>query len=545
MTLQAQLDLTGSLAQTRLELKRDGVPCGWVDCQYRTVDMATIAKTLANSTLHPLAHVVHTIANVMRVPDSAQRVLAALPRVLVAAHPRLKGQKVRTIMESFLKEVDGLAYDAVDKVVMKRLAPLSRNILTFVVECAPTCDNSMAIAIEWIKSCLVNCVRLHLTEENKSPKCELPDSPQLDETRLRSFFEAAQFEAKWLVPVDKTGTEFNDPSWSLGKCAPQRAQLGAGTYASVWRARDRCTLKLFAVKTMAVHSRATVAVTAREVEVAKRLVSFAHPCVVKHFDFIHSKDPHACSMIMEYCDGGDLKAVVRKYRRRIPYVPPDHAYAWIAQVLLGLEFLHLTVGMLIRDVKPANVVLTAKSGYAKITDFGMSKLNTTSSGTYTLHPNMPPGSPHYVAPEILKGADYDYRADLYSLAVLVWVLLTGGIISSPKDPHPPCASQFTKLEKNWEKLRDCVNEPKKNDSEALPSAEARDFILRCTDRSPGYTPVTHKDVREHSMFRIVLPPIPEHGDHGALKDWLPESLRAGERSFINSIEGSCPSSFSS
>lgn len=173
--------------------------------------------------------------------------------------------------------------------------------------------------------------------------------------------------------------------------------------------------------------------------------------------------------------------------------------------------------------KAANIILTKDTGIAKLTDFGMARLHETSTGQFTLVPNLPPGTPCYVAPEVLNGEKYDYRADLYSFGVLVWVLLTGGILSA-KDPRPPCESRFALLGKNWQLLKKSVIKPEANDAQALPSGDAKDFVLRCIDRSPGYTLLTHNDIRKHFIFR-ELPALPRYGDYGALKEWLPESLK--------------------
>merc|ERR1712176_769536 len=107
-------------------------------------------------------------------------------------------------------------------------------------------------------------------------------------------------------------------------------------------------------------------------------------------------------------------------------------------MFLALEHLHLTQPcMLVRDVKPANVVLTENQRIAKLTDFGMSRQGDYSNGTFSFSNTLPPGTPDYVAPEVVAGQPYNYSADLYSFGVLVWVLLTGGLLIHKNTPAPP------------------------------------------------------------------------------------------------------------
>jgi hypothetical protein len=101
---------------------------------------------------------------------------------------------------------------------------------------------------------------------------------------------------------------------------------------------------------------------------------------------------------------------------------------------------------------------------------------------------------------------------------------TGGILSAASDPRPPCAPRLALLGKNWEKLRESINHPRHNDAQALPNAGAKDFVLRCTDRRPNFTKMTHEDVRTHRFFSH-LPSLPDSDDRRALAMWLPESLK--------------------
>jgi len=167
--------------------------------------------------------------------------------------------------------------------------------------------------------------------------------------------------------------------------------------------------------------------------------------------------------------------------------------------------------MLLRDVKPDNVVLSADDT-AKLTDFGFSSLDTYSTGDFTF--GIPPGTPSYVAPEVLSGVGYDFNADFYSFGVLTFVILTGGIVGAPQ-PMPPCAPMthgldITPLLNNWKLIHSSVEEPERNRVFPLPSEEVKHFVLMLTDRNDGPPQLTHNQVREHAfMLALAIPPRKE------------------------------------
>lgn len=187
------------------------------------------------------------------------------------------------------------------------------------------------------------------------------------------------------------------------------------------------------------------------------------------------------------------------------YQPPSQWRAWLAQIVLGLEHLHLTVRMLVRDIKPQNVVHSADGLVAKLADFGMSKMTEASTGRFSFAPRMPPGSPHFVAPEVLLGNGYDRRADYYSLGVLTWVLSTGGLKSYAPEPVPPCADfkDIEDLATNWKLLKECVDDPANTDARPVPDDILREFILTLTDRSPAHNEIDHEWIHAHPLFQGV------------------------------------------
>lgn len=325
------------------------------------------------------------------------------------------------------------------------------------------------------------------------------------------FFASAQIRSEDIEPVDKDGKPiFHMHVWASDG-PPKESILGKGTYGSVWRARDKHTGNLFAVKSIKVQRRKIMDVAMRECEVAEKLRTYPHPCVVRLFHVYH-EEMQTYNLVMEFCPGGDLAGAVSKMhvKRGVGnYQPPAKALQWISQMFLGLEHLHTAMNTLLRDVKPENVVLNDRE-HAKHTDFGFSKLSAQSDGTQTF--GVPPGTPAYVAPEVLKCERYDYRADLYSFGVVVWVLLSGGIWDGGDFPLPPCNKysmmNLKPLLHNWELIEKGMRDGNTLGVPPIHGETAKDFISMLIRRGDKPSGATHADVRAHPyLARANIPSL--------------------------------------
>jgi serine/threonine-protein kinase len=138
-----------------------------------------------------------------------------------------------------------------------------------------------------------------------------------------------------------------------------------------------------------------------------------HPNIVSIYDFaLHEGNPF---LAMEYVDGVGLGEAMQRTGR----FAPEAAVAVILQVLAALGAAH-ALGVVHRDVKPANVLLMA-NGQVKVTDFGISRLDTsdmTLDGTVI-------GTPAYMSPEQCRGEAVDLRSDLFSTGTILYELLSG------------------------------------------------------------------------------------------------------------------------
>ena len=194
--------------------------------------------------------------------------------------------------------------------------------------------------------------------------------------------------------------------------------LGQGGMGAVYKARQRNLDRLVAVKILPPEVGADPAFAERFVREAHALAKLSHPHIVAVHD--SGKSGEFCYLIMEYVDGVNLRQAMQADQ-----LGPDEALAIVPQICDALQYAH-DQGIVHRDIKPENILVTGQ-GHVKIADFGLARLLTHSPAERTLtatHQVM--GTVHYMAPEQMQGSHLaDHRADIYSLGVVFYEMLTG------------------------------------------------------------------------------------------------------------------------
>jgi HEAT repeat protein/tRNA A-37 threonylcarbamoyl transferase component Bud32 len=141
-----------------------------------------------------------------------------------------------------------------------------------------------------------------------------------------------------------------------------------------------------------------------------------HPNVIRIYDFVSLSGNYAISM--EYFKSHTLGAEIAKQKP----MPTDKALNWGADIANGMMAAH-EVGIVHRDLKPANILINDE-GILKVVDFGVAAAAKTED-TQLTKTGYVIGSPKYMAPEQILGKAIDFRADIYSLGVLLYEMLTG------------------------------------------------------------------------------------------------------------------------
>ncbi len=191
--------------------------------------------------------------------------------------------------------------------------------------------------------------------------------------------------------------------------------LGRGGMGAVYKGRQAALDRPVAIKLLPAEVAADPEFVARFQREARTLARLQHPGIVLVHDFGQTAEGHLY-FVMEFVDGTDLYKIIHG-----PGLECVQALEIVAQICDALQYAH-TQGVVHRDIKPANVILT-QDGRTKLADFGLARPLDDGSGAFT-RSNVVMGTPDYMAPEALAG-EADHRADLYSLGVMLYEMLTG------------------------------------------------------------------------------------------------------------------------
>jgi serine/threonine protein kinase len=225
--------------------------------------------------------------------------------------------------------------------------------------------------------------------------------------------------------VEVAGEESSaEPPPGLEELSPRFPQLeliellGRGGMGTVYKARQKGLDRLVALKIMPAAAAKDPSWPERFAREARALARLSHPNIVGVYD--SGEVDGVYFFAMEFVDGVNLRQMIRAKS-----ASPKDALAVVSQICDALQYAH-EEGVVHRDIKPENILVDQR-GRVKIADFGLAKLLGGKDGGYTLtRSQQTMGTPHYMAPEQWeKPLDVDHRADIYSLGVVFYELLTG------------------------------------------------------------------------------------------------------------------------
>ncbi|HEY2081734.1 MAG TPA: serine/threonine-protein kinase, partial [Verrucomicrobiae bacterium] len=237
------------------------------------------------------------------------------------------------------------------------------------------------------------------------------------------------------------------PIAELAKLFPQLEILeviGQGGMGAVYKARQPALDRFVALKILAPRTGGDLDFSGRFSREARALARLNHPNIVGVYDFGTVSSPSPSEkpedkpgigtmpvlhyFIMEYVDGPNLRQVEQAGK-----LTPREALQIIPQICAALQFAH-DEGIVHRDIKPENVLLD-KKGRVKIADFGLAKILGQEADFRLTGARDVMGTPHYMAPEQVETPqEVDHRADIYSLGVVFYEMLTGELPLGKFDP---------------------------------------------------------------------------------------------------------------
>ncbi|MCA9164369.1 MAG: serine/threonine protein kinase, partial [Planctomycetales bacterium] len=279
--------------------------------------------------------------------------------------------------------------------------------------------------------------------------------------------------------------------------------IGHGGMGAVYKARQLGLDRLVALKILPPSTARDPSFAERFSREARALARLSHPNIVAVYDSGNSGGYFY--LLMEYVDGVNLReAIVAKT------LTPSQALAVVPQICEALQFAH-DEGVVHRDIKPENVLLDQR-GRVKVADFGLAKLlRQPADDEYLTHTHQVMGTPRYMAPEQMEGSRaVDHRADIYSLGVVFYEMLTGQIPAGHFDPPSKKVQVDARLDQVV--LRSLAREPErryqraselKSDVERVSSGG--DFVREPSSQPDSHTATTMRDVAPAGTGKTPVP----------------------------------------
>src|SRR6266516_4801836 len=249
----------------------------------------------------------------------------------------------------------------------------------------------------------------------------------------------------------------NDPlaqrlSQALGSSFTLEGEIGRGGMGVVYHARDERLKRRVAVKVLPPELAFREEIRIRFLREAETAARLSHPHIVP----IHSVGEGPDGLVyfvMAYVDG---ESVAAKLKRR-GQLPSEEARRIMLETADALGAAH-ALGIIHRDVKPDNILLEGSRGRVVVTDFGIAKALSSTTGSATLTATgVAIGTPHYMSPEQAAGdREIDGRSDIYSLGVVSYQMLTGELpFHAPTVPGILMKHIMERAPLVTEKSRDC------------------------------------------------------------------------------------------
>lgn len=242
-------------------------------------------------------------------------------------------------------------------------------------------------------------------------------------------------------------------------------KVGLGGMAVVYKAEDQLLRREVAVKILKDHFSEDSEFSDKfEIE-AQSAASLSHPNIVSIYDVgsEYINDNHVQYIVMELIKGKTLKQIIVERGT----ISNEDTVDYSIQIAEALRAAHKN-NIIHRDIKPQNIMITDE-GMAKVTDFGIARISTAATITYT---SSILGTVHYISPEQAKGKFINYKSDIYSLGIVMYEMVTGKV---PFDAENSVGIAL-------KHIQDDVIEPKAINPNV--SDKLNEIILKCLEKNP-------------------------------------------------------------
>jgi len=202
-------------------------------------------------------------------------------------------------------------------------------------------------------------------------------------------------------------------------------RVGTGGMAIVYSGTDLLLRRRVAIKVLRDQYSLDEGFVQRFSYEAQAAAKLSHPNIVNVFDF--GRDGNDYFIVMELMEGETLADLLRDEKT----IPEPVAIDYATQIAAGLAYAHRQ-GLLHRDVKPANILVTSDD-VVKLSDFGIARAVAETAAGVT-QPGMVMGSVAYISPEQAQGHELDERSDLYSLGVVLYQMISGRLPFAGETP---------------------------------------------------------------------------------------------------------------
>jgi serine/threonine-protein kinase len=253
------------------------------------------------------------------------------------------------------------------------------------------------------------------------------------------------------------------PGDALGHRYTLDTSIASGGMGDVWEATDRVLQRPVAVKVLRPADPEDTTFADRFRDEARGSAALHHPNIAAVYDYGEEDD--VSYLVMELVPGRTLGELIRDSDGGLA---PEQVRSILGQAALALSAAH-EAGVVHRDVKPANIIVTAE-GQAKLTDFGIARIGNGSGHTRA---GEVLGTPDYISPEQATGEPATAASDIYSLGIVAHEMLTG---RKPFDMGTPVATALAQ-----------VNDPPPPLPDSVPR-DLRDIVVACLAKRPEDRP---------------------------------------------------------